>query len=101
MCVCVFVVPGLDHSLCVLVFAVPSEWLAWSSWGLCSVTCGGGVWSRTRECNMTTHAQFTGPCEGDSRAEESCHDYDCTPSELLRDRIGSYIDILRVLLHII
>ena len=64
-----------------LVCVVPGEWMEWGSWGLCSVTCGGGTRQRSRECDMTTHGDMTSECEGDDSISEPCHQYSCTPSK--------------------
>lgn len=47
------------------------EWGAWGSWSTCSVSCGGGVSSRSRSC------VGSGGCSGDSSQSRSCNSLSC------------------------
>ena len=48
-------------------------WNAWSSWGSCSKTCGGGTKTRTR-----THGPNHGQeCSGSPTSSTSCNTDDC------------------------
>ena len=54
--------------------AVNCEWGAWNS-GSCSVTCGSGVLTKTRnKIILETHG---GACSGESTATETCIPISC------------------------
>lgn len=48
------------------------QWSCWSDWTECSVSCGFGVRSRSREC-----LQGSGRCDGPSQQRESCEMPNC------------------------
>ncbi|XP_019744473.1 brain-specific angiogenesis inhibitor 1-like isoform X3 [Hippocampus comes] len=54
---------------------VDGRWHAWSSWGSCSKTCGGGVQQRQRVCE----GPFFGgePCPGDRGEHKRCNEKRC------------------------
>ncbi|XP_038164413.1 ADAMTS-like protein 5 [Cyprinodon tularosa] len=54
-----------------------NEWAAWSSWSVCSRSCGGGASVRTRTC--ITRNPVGGPCAGDPRQYKICNTKDCPP----------------------
>ncbi|XP_069128273.1 SCO-spondin-like isoform X2 [Argopecten irradians] len=58
---------------------IPGEWLEWSSWSMCSKTCGGGVRDRSRVCNETSYGNLTAPCLNSNVSSEACHTYACKP----------------------
>ncbi|KAL5017646.1 hypothetical protein ScPMuIL_007235 [Solemya velum] len=60
---------------------IPGIWLDWTHWTLCTVSCGGGQRSRSRECNDTAYGELTVPCEGDREEIENCHEFPCEPYE--------------------
>ncbi|XP_032416786.1 ADAMTS-like protein 5 isoform X2 [Xiphophorus hellerii] len=61
-----------------------NEWAAWSSWSVCSRSCGGGASVRTRTC--ITRNPVGGPCAGDPRQYKICNIKGCPPgSEDFRD----------------
>ena len=61
----------------VICSTVDGNWTDWGYWEVCSVTCGGGVQSRTRTCtNPSPH--FGGrDCVGENVEERSCNDNPC------------------------
>ena len=61
----------------VLLFAVDGAWGAWGQWGTCSVTCGGGQWSRTRICDNPTPANGGKTCPGSSGDFADCNTDAC------------------------
>ena len=56
------------------MFAVNCQWGAWNS-SSCSVTCGSGVLTKTR--NKTVPEANGGTCSGESTATETCNSISC------------------------
>ncbi|XP_029005418.1 SCO-spondin [Betta splendens] len=59
------------------------NWQLWSSWSVCSVSCGGGQQSRNRLCSSP-------PCSGLSRQSKTCNtqvclEVGCPPGRLYRE----------------
>ncbi|XP_062888759.1 ADAMTS-like protein 5 [Mobula hypostoma] len=52
------------------------EWSAWSSWSVCSGTCGGGASFRIRRCLRYVNAE---DCRGDQRQYRVCNVQECPP----------------------
>lgn len=46
-------------------------WFSWSSWGTCSVTCGGGSQERWRKCRKGSE------CEGYNTERRVCNSFSC------------------------
>ncbi|XP_053393892.1 SCO-spondin-like isoform X2 [Mercenaria mercenaria] len=54
---------------------VDGDWKMWTNWGDCSVTCGGGLRNRTREC---IEPEFGGAsCVGPAEEAEPCNEHNC------------------------
>lgn len=51
---------------------VDGSWGSWGQWGTCSVTCGGGQWSRTRICDNPAPANGGQDCPGASSDYGDC-----------------------------
>ena len=70
-----------DPVVTVLLLAVPGGYTDWSSWGECSVTCGGGVQSRTRTCTNPPPSGGGPNCIdqnlGPAKQEQACNKGDC------------------------
>lgn len=64
------------HSLLHYLLAVDGYWTLWSNWTACSVSCGGGSRSRSRECIPPMHGG--NPCEDINNEEvEECNTQHC------------------------
>lgn len=50
-----------------------SIWMEWSSWNVCSHTCGGGVQIRERECTLKNIEK----CKGDFKEHRDCNMHTC------------------------
>ncbi len=53
------------------------NWGAWSAYGVCSVTCGGGTQTHTRLCNNPTPANGGAACTGLASESVSCNTQIC------------------------
>ncbi|XP_055962583.1 hemicentin-1 [Sorex fumeus] len=56
---------------------VPGHWGPWSSWGLCSRTCGGGQARRYRACDSPRPALGGAACPGPDAQTRRCGDDAC------------------------
>nr|XP_034336498.1 hemicentin-1-like isoform X9 [Crassostrea gigas] len=56
---------------------VDGGWSGWNHPSACSVTCGGGVRTRTRTCNHPTPAYGGHQCRGESHMSEHCNGNHC------------------------
>lgn len=52
-------------------------WGSWGSWCDCSVTCGGGIMSRKRECNNPVQGYGGYGCQGDGEETHTCNEGYC------------------------
>ncbi|KXJ14578.1 Coadhesin [Exaiptasia diaphana] len=57
-----------------------STWSAWSTWDHCSVTCGGGIKYRYRQCNKQRPRNGGISCRGKGRESEICNTNACPAS---------------------
>ena len=63
------------------VVIVDGKYSEWSRWEDCSVTCGQGTRTRTRECNSPP-PQFGGqPCEGEPTDKLVCVEPPCSGNQ--------------------
>lgn len=58
-------------------FPVDGNFSAWSSWGQCSKTCGGGRQKRTRSCSAPPPSTCGGNCVGDIEEFIDCNTQSC------------------------
>ena len=56
---------------------VNGGWSNWGLWGGCSLTCGGGVQTRTRICTNPSPARGGVDCQGHSSQSQSCNTKGC------------------------
>ena len=49
----------------------------WSFWSECSLTCGGGVQSRTRTCTNPLPQGYGEDCDGPLQETRACNDTPC------------------------
>ena len=56
---------------------IDGNWGAWGTWSECSATCGGGIQTKTRECNDPP-PEFNGAdCPGTNMRESGCNTQKC------------------------
>ena len=72
---------NLRESVVIFFLAVPGGYSEWSSWGECSVTCGGGVQTRTRTCTKPPPSGGGLDCIeqdlGPAKEDKQCNTQDC------------------------
>jgi len=56
---------------------VHGRWGAWGTYGACSKSCGGGVRSRSRQCNNPAPAHGGSQCSGASSESKTCNTHFC------------------------
>lgn len=56
---------------------VDGSWGSWGQWGTCTVTCGGGRWSRSRTCDNPAPANGGLDCPGSMSDFGDCSTSDC------------------------
>src|SRR6218665_641952 len=78
-------------SVGVYVYPVHSEWMDWSEWGGCTVTCGGGQRRRFRTCVDPTPTKIGRPCVGPGQETELCNVRNCAGSLICLPYSFSYL----------
>ncbi|XP_053387975.1 neurogenic locus notch homolog protein 1-like [Mercenaria mercenaria] len=63
---------NLDVMQCMPGPCANGGWSDWSDWSTCSVTCGGGIQTKTRSCTNPRPSPFGKDCIGKSMDVESC-----------------------------
>lgn len=56
---------------------VDGEWLTWSPWSVCTVSCGGGKQQRLRQCHFQPHVPQGDFCTGQAIEENPCNNITC------------------------
>ncbi|CAC5417849.1 Adhesion G protein-coupled receptor B2,Coadhesin,Thrombospondin-1,Mucin-like protein,Hemicentin-1,Adhesion G protein-coupled receptor B3,Thrombospondin-2 [Mytilus coruscus] len=56
---------------------IDGEWTTWTSWGTCTVTCGGGAQDRTRSCTNPAPQYNGAACAGNGLETQSCNTQVC------------------------
>lgn len=56
---------------------IDGNWASWTSWGTCSLTCGGGSQSRSRTCTDPSPQYGGASCGGASSSSQDCNVQNC------------------------
>ncbi|XP_071497251.1 uncharacterized protein [Diadema antillarum] len=70
---------------------VDGGWSNWSLWSECSLTCAGGVQSRTRTCTDPVPQGGGLNCTGKEQQERTCNDVPCPGCLRLRRPLRGYL----------
>ena len=54
------------------------NWAVWSSWGICSASCGGGMRSRVRICSDPAPQNGGRLCVGSNEQIDNCNTDHCS-----------------------
>ncbi|XP_053382454.1 uncharacterized protein LOC123540032 [Mercenaria mercenaria] len=81
---------GYSGRLCEIK-AVDGEWSAWTNWTSCSMSCGGGIATRTRRCDSPPPDTEGKQCVGNSSETISCKEEKCPECTNLRRTYGLII----------
>ncbi|XP_053390901.1 thrombospondin-2-like [Mercenaria mercenaria] len=74
---------SLDNKLCMPAPCANGGWSNWSSWGICSATCGGGIRSQSRSCSNPHPSPYGKYCLGSNDRVESCGNMNCETKHCL------------------
>ena len=66
------------------LFCFPGNggWSPYSAWSACSVTCGGGTQTRTRQCDSPTPYGTGAGCGSDDTESQACNTEACAPRNI-------------------
>nr|XP_022339841.1 semaphorin-5B-like isoform X4 [Crassostrea virginica] len=56
---------------------IDGQWTSWGSYGSCTVTCGGGLQSRSRSCTNPAPLYGGASCAGSSSSSQACNTHNC------------------------
>ncbi|KAL4235558.1 Hemicentin-1 [Mactra antiquata] len=74
---------SLDVSTCFIKACHDGGWSVWGTWSVCSLSCGGGIQSRSRTCSNPVPSERGQYCSGASIEVTSCNG-DICPGLLVR-----------------
>ena len=77
------------QSLVTYKLIVDGEWSDWSNYDDCTVTCGTGSQSRSRECNSPVPSNGGSNCSGETSERRDCKDTECPGMSCLAHLIYS------------
>ena len=63
--------------LIIIIFSVDGAWATWTSWGTCTVTCGGGTQTRSRTCTNPAPQYGGANCPGSAGSSQACNTQHC------------------------
>ncbi|KAH9500753.1 Hemicentin-1, partial [Bulinus truncatus] len=70
--------PTIEYASCVIESCpVHGNWVPWSVWGECTLTCGGGQRKRVRTCSNPAPSGNGQPCIGSGEEMEYCNTHGC------------------------
>ncbi|XP_045179716.2 coadhesin-like isoform X2 [Mercenaria mercenaria] len=69
----------IDMRICIRKTCDDAGWTHWDSWSTCSLTCGGGMQSRSRTCTKPRPSVFGHNCIGNPRETQICNSKRCPP----------------------
>ena len=62
----------------IFFFLTAPAWVTWTTWAECTVSCGGGLRTRTRNCADGTGTEAADSmCAGQSSENENCSEWKC------------------------
>ncbi|KAL3870965.1 hypothetical protein ACJMK2_038990, partial [Sinanodonta woodiana] len=95
--------PGYSGDLCqeapdnyITLKYFNGNWSYWSTWSLCSQTCGGGSRSRSRQCNSPAPGDYGLNCTGPDHETDNCNKEECPSCPELPLGNGTKVNIIFV-----